>query len=105
MGQNQSKWLPSPFNSIKLDVEAAWARVKASMAVLAQNLDGKVQGLYHNNYECIFTVVVELLDIQKVYMVSNNFHGHQIQVRNRKNAVKVLLGIIDCSWQVVTVYE
>ena len=45
---------------------------------------------------------VELLAIQKVIMISNNFQGCDIQVkRDCAIVVDALLGIFKCSWGVI----
>ena len=50
--------------------------------------------LWYDNYCYVSPLVVELLAIQKAYIVLENFLNWKVQVENDfKTAVKVLLGL------------
>ena len=99
LGSNQSRRNPPPYNVIKLSVGVAWAWGKASMAILTRNSKGDVIGMWYNNYECALVMAVELLVIQKGFVVSNNFSRCQFQVENDcKIVVEVPLEIIPCPY-------
>ena len=63
MGPIQSRWTPSPYDVIKLNVDATWYKSKASLAILATNYDAKVLDLRYDNYEFALALV-EMLAIE-----------------------------------------
>ena len=73
LGPTQSKWIPPTFDATKLNLDAIWDKGKASIKVIMRNHEGNVMSLWYDNYCYVSPLVVELLAIQKAYIVLENF--------------------------------
>ena len=99
-------WSPPPCGTLKFNVDARWVGGFASMAVLVRNSEGEVLGLWYDNYDCASSISAKLLAIEKAILVSYNFMGRSIQIESDcKVAVDTLLGISECSWRVLSIFE
>ena len=67
------------------------------MAVIAKNYKGDNMVVQCDNHCYALPLVVDLLAVQKAYMISNNFLKQKIQVENDyKKVVETLLGLVLC---------
>ena len=82
----------TPYNVIKLNVDATWPKGKVFMVILGHDFKGEVVDLGYDNLECMSTLATKFLTFQKI--VANNILGKEVQIKsNYKAALEALLGI------------
>ena len=82
-------------------MDATWDKGNALAAVITKNHEEEVMELLYDNCCCALSLAIE-----KAYMVSYNFPKCKIQVENNcKIVMESLLGLIQCSWRIFSIFE